>query len=226
MPVGGYMSGIFGSSPVDPMQKHMAKVYACATELVPLFNAVINEDWGIVEQQQKTISLLEREADVLKKQLRLHLPKGLFMPMSRQDLLEVLLTQDKIANKTKDIAGIIFGRKMTFPDVIQEDFIRFGQRCIDACKQAKKAINELDELVETGFSGQEIKIVSDMITKLDDIESDTDTLQSDIRNKLFQIEKDLQPIDVVFLYKVIEWTGDVADHSQRVGSRLQLMLAR
>jgi hypothetical protein len=84
----------------------------------------------------------------------------------------------------------------------------------------------MDELVETGFSGQEIKIVSDMITKLDEIEGDTDTLQSEIRNKLFKIEKDLQPIDVMFLYMIIEWTGEVADHSQRVGSRLQLMLAR
>ena len=226
MPVGGYMSGIFGSSPVDPMQEHMAKVYACASELVPLFNAVINEDWETVKKTQQKISSLEQEADVLKKALRMNLPKGLFMPMSRQDLLEVLLTQDRIANKSKDIAGIILGRHMTLPEVVQEDYIRFVQRCVDACKQAKKAINELDELVETGFSGQEIKIVSDMITKLDEIESDTDNLQSGIRTQLFAIEKDLPPVDVMFLYKIIEATGEVADSSQRVGSRLQLMLAR
>ena len=30
MAVGGYMVGIFGSSPVSPLQKHMSKVYACA----------------------------------------------------------------------------------------------------------------------------------------------------------------------------------------------------
>ena len=39
MATGGYMSGIFGSSPVIPLQKHMAKVYACATELITLFTA-------------------------------------------------------------------------------------------------------------------------------------------------------------------------------------------
>lgn len=226
MPSGGYMSGIFGSSPVSPLQEHMAKVYACASQLVPLFNSVINEDWEKVAKIQQKISQLERDADVLKKKLRLNLPKGLFMPVSRQDLLEVLLRQDKIANISKDIAGIITGRQMMLPEIIHEDYIRFVQRCVDACKQAKKAINEMDELVETGFSGQEIKIVSDMISKLDEIESDTDTLQSDIRHKIFGIEKELPPIDVIFLYKIIEQTGDVADHSQRVGSRLQLMLAR
>ncbi len=226
MPAGGYMSGIFGSSPVDPMQQHMAKVFACASELVPLFNAVINQDWDIVEKTQQKISKLEQDADVLKKALRMNMPKGLFMPMSRQDLLEILLTQDKIANTSKDIAGIILGRKMTLPDVVQEDYIRYVQRCVDACKQALKAIGELDELVETGFSGQEIKIVSAMITKLDEIESDTDHLQSGIRCKIFAIEKELPPVDVMFLYKIIEATGEVADSSQRVGSRLQLLLAR
>ncbi len=226
MAVGGYMSGIFGSSPVSPLQKHMSKVYACASELIPLFNAVINEDWAEVEKRQQLISSLEQEADVLKKELRLNLPKGLFMPVSRQDLLEVLLMQDRIANKAKDIAGTIVGRRMALPEIIHEDYIRFVTRCVAACKQARKAINEFDELVETGFSGQEIKIVTEMITKLDSIESETDNLQAEIKYEIFSIENDLRPIEVMFLYKVIEMTGDVADCAQNVGSRLQLMLAR
>ncbi len=226
MAKGGYMGGIFGSSPVSPLQKHMSKVYACASELIPLFNAVINEEWDEVAKRQQLISGMEQEADVLKKELRLNMPNGLFMPVSRQDLLEVLLMQDRIANQAKDIAGTIVGRHMTLPEIIHEDYIRFVARCVAACKQARKAINELDELVETGFSGQEIQIVTDMITKLDDIESQTDNLQSAIRAKIFKIENELPPIEVMFLYKIIEGTGEIADKSQGVGSRLQLMLAR
>ena len=115
---------------------------------------------------------------------------------------------------------------MILPEIIHEDYIRFVTRCVAACKQARKAINEFDELVETGFSGQEIKIVTEMITKLDSIESETDNLQAEIRYEIFSIENDLRPIEVMFLYKVIEMTGDVADCAQNVGSRLQLMLAR
>ena len=88
------------------------------------------------------------------------------------------------------------------------------------------AINELDELVETGFRGHEVKLVQKMIKKLDKVESETDTLEKKARHKLFAIEKDLPPVDVMFLYKIIELTGDVADRAQQVGSRLQLLLAR
>jgi hypothetical protein len=51
-------------------------------------------------------------------------------------------------------------------------------------------------------------------------------LQIQVRRQLFAIELELNPIDVMFLYKIIEWVGDLADLAERVGSRLELMLAR
>ena len=96
-----------------------------------------------------------------------------------------------------------------------------------ACQhQLQAASNELDELVETGFRGAEVELVQNLINELDRIETDTDTIQVAVRTKVFAIERDLPPIDAMFLYRVIDWTGDIGDRAQRVGSRLQLMLAR
>ncbi len=39
------------------------------------------------------------------------------------------------------------------------------------------------------------------------------------------IEKSLDPIDAVFLYEVISLTGEIADMAERVGRRLELLLA-
>ena len=65
-----------------------------------------------------------------------------------------------------------------------------------------------------------------MISDLDAIEKDTDTLQIELRAKMFKIENDMPPINAMFMYKIIEWIGDLGDLAQRVGSRLQLLLAR
>lgn len=217
---------MFARSPLMPLEKHMDKVHSCVEVLIPLFEAVLKQDWNTVEQLQHQISVLEREADQMKKNLRLHLPRGLFLPVPRTDLLEVLFTQDRLANKAKDIAGIIIGRRLIIPDAIAADFIHFLKRCIDASKQARDAINQLDELLETGFRGNEVKLVEGMITTLDAIEHDTDEMQIVIRKKLFEIENTLAPVDVIFLYKIIEWTGDLADRAQAVGGLLELLLAR
>ena len=58
------------------------------------------------------------------------------------------------------------------------------------------------------------------------VEQETDEQQVILRNDLFQLEDELHPVNIMFLYKVIENTGGIADRAQRVGSRLQLMLAR
>lgn len=220
-----YFSSMFGNSPISPLQQHMAKVQTCVLELVPFFEAVLADDWGKAQQVQSSITAKEHEADTLKKELRLHLPKGLFMPVSRRDLLEVLTMQDKIANKTKDIAGLVLGRKIHFPTEIHQQLLEFVKRSIDASAKAQEAINELDELVATGFRGNEVELVESILKKLDKIESDTDSIQVEVRSKLFAQEKELPPVEVMFLYKVIEWIGDLGDIAQRVGSRLELMLA-
>ena len=217
---------LFGTSPVRPLQQHMAKVVECAQELLPLLEAVIARDLGAVDAAQEKIAMLENEADDLKKELRLNLPRTLFLPVERRDLLEVLTMQDKVANRAKDIAGLIRGRKMSLPDELGARYLDFVKRCIDACAQAQKAISELDELVETGFRGSEVELVQEIITELDRIEKDTDKIQVEVRTSLFDIERNLPPIDVMFLYRLIDWTGDLGDRAQRVGSRLQLMLAK
>jgi len=221
-----YIFSMFGTSPIRPMQQHMAQVQSCANELIPFFEAALAGDWGKAAEKQKSISRLEEDADELKRELRLNLPNGLMMAMSRRDLLETLTMQDRIANKAKDIAGLMLGRQMTFPADIAPLMLDFVKRCVDASAQAQTAINELDELVETGFRGREVDLVESMITRLDEIEGDTDKMQVAVRSKLFELEKDLPPVDVMFIYRVIEWIGDLADLAQRVGSRLEIMLAR
>lgn len=47
------ISSLFGSSPVKPLQTHMASVQECIVELVPFFQAVIQEDWKEARVQQK-----------------------------------------------------------------------------------------------------------------------------------------------------------------------------
>lgn len=216
---------MFGRSPIRPLQRHMEKAHACVELLMPFSQAVLKEDWEQAARLQQEISQLEHAADDLKKDLRLHLPKGLFLPVPRSDLLELLKKQELLANTAKDIAGIMLGRRMQIPPSLADLFENFLKRSVDASAQAKKAISELDELLESGFRGKEVTVVDEMIKELNSIEYDTDQLQIKIRQALFDIEKTLAPVDVMFLYKIFEWVGFVADCAQQTGSRLQMLLA-
>jgi predicted phosphate transport protein (TIGR00153 family) len=216
---------IFARSPIKPLQQHMAKAHTCAQELLVFFTAVIAGNWDEAGESQLKIAALEHDADKLKKQLCLQLPKSLFLSVARSDVLDLLATQDLIANKSKDISGLIYGRKMQMPAVLAAHILIYVERSIDASTQAQKIINELDELLETGFSGPEVKVIETMIDKLDSIEHETDEMQIKLRHQLQQLENDLPPVEVMFLYTVIESIGEIADWAQQVGRRLQLLLA-
>ncbi len=221
-----YFSRIFGNSPVTPLQKHIDIVVACVEQLIPYFEYVIKNDWQQAREIQDKLVQLEHDADHIKNELRLNMPSSLFMPVDRRDVLEVLDLQDSIANKAKDISGLTLGRKMSLPETISKSYMALLNRCIDATKQTQVAINELDELVATGFRGNEANRVKNMIEVLHNIEQETDIIQIKLRAELYNIEKELPPVDVVFIYKIIEWTGDLADTAQSTGNRLQLMLAK
>lgn len=217
---------MFGRSPIRPLEEHMAKVHTCVKELRPFFEAVFAERWEEAAVLQQNIVRLENQADDMKRELRLHLPNSLFMSVSRSDLLDLLNVQDRLANIAKDIAGTVLGRKMVFPDVIVPSFLEFVLRCIEASQQADTTIHELDEVLETGFSGNEIKLVEGMIAKLSQIEHDTDEQQIHLRQIMFGLENSLPPIQVMFIYKIIEWVGELADRAREVGARFQILLAR
>ena len=81
------LANIFGSSPVRPLEKHMDVVYRCAKKLRPFINAVIRRDLKRMAEVRGQIESLEHEADNLKKDIRIRMPKSLFMPVPREDLL-------------------------------------------------------------------------------------------------------------------------------------------
>lgn len=221
-----YFTRIFGASPVPPLQRHMAKVTECARHLVPYFESVLASDWQAAEVLHDELVTLENEADKIKNELRLNLPSTLFLSIERRNVLELLHQQDKIANRAKDICGLSYGRRMEIPDAISKSFLQLLRRCIDATEQIHHSIDELDELVTTGFRGNEARRVLGMLEQLHEIEHETDLIQVRIRSELFTIEDELPPVHTIFLYKIIEWMGDLADISQKIGNHLRVILAK
>ncbi|MES9937305.1 MAG: TIGR00153 family protein [Sedimenticola sp.] len=220
------IASLLGSSPFKPLQAHMRIVNECVLEVPALFDALVKGDNGALSAQKDKIFAKEGEADTLKNDLRAHLPKSLFMPVDRRDLLELLELQDAIANTAQDIAGLMLERDMSIPSGMEDDVVAFVQRCVDTCNQAANVMEELDELIETGFRGPEASRVEEMVDALNKVEDETDQMGIDLSRTLFAMEDDLKPVTVMFWYQMLQWIGDLADFAEKVGDRMRLLIAR
>ncbi len=180
MPTTNPLLKLFGQSPIKPLQEHMRVVVRCAAEVPGLFEALCAGDDKKIQGIRDEIFTLENDADEIKNRLRSHLPKSMFMPVDRGDVLEILDLQDSIADTAQDIAGMLMVRRPTVLDPIREPLLDLTQRCRDACNQMAKIMEELDELLETGFRGRESTKVISMIDELNRIEPETDQKAIDL----------------------------------------------
>lgn len=220
------IAALFGTSPFKPLQQHMGVVTDCVAEVPRMFDALIAGDQAGVKRAKETIFEKEHAADLIKNQLRSHLPKSMFMPVDRRDLLEVLSLQDSIADTAQDIAGLLVERDMTVPPDMADTLRTFVQRCVDACMESKLVIDELDELVETGFSGREAATVEQMVGKINLIESETDDLGIALTRTLFKHEDAIGAVSVMFWYELLQSIGNLADNAEKVADQLRLLIAR
>lgn len=220
------LGNLFGRSPIGPIQDHMKAADQAAQLLCAFIKATIDDKWAKADKTYIKILAAEREADQLKGTIRQNLPKSLFLPVPRSDLLELVSIQDHVANRAKDVAGIITGRHMQFPEKMHKGMLEFVETCAAASNQALLSIQRLDELLEVGFSGREVKLVEVMLKELNKLEGKTDKQAIALRLKLFKLESKLPPVDVMFYYEIIGLIGGVADAAESVGDRLQILIAR
>ncbi|WP_106477563.1 TIGR00153 family protein [Phytohalomonas tamaricis] len=219
-------SALFGRSPFQPLLEHIVKTSECADLLAVFFDAALAHDWKKADEIRNAISQGEHEADELKTRLRMNLPNSMFLPVPRSDLLELIRVQDEIANKVKDIAGIMLGRCMSVPEPMVTPMREYLQTAIATVHQARKALYDLDDLLESGFGRNVSDLLITQIRDLHQLEHKADDLQIAVRRQLFALEADLPPVDVMFLYQIIDWIGELSDRAERVGARLQILMAR
>ena len=220
-----FMGSLFGRSPIRPMQRHMQAAVSCAKQVLPLFEDMAAGRVEALSGRRREIDRLEHEADTIKNEIRSNLPRRLFMAVERRDMLEILDFQDSIADVAQDIAGLADQRSMAIPEALAEPLLELVRRVLSACESAQRVIDELDELVETGFGDREVARVDQMIDELSRIESDTDELAERAQRRLFGMEQELG-VGAVFWYQMINWVADLADYAERVGNRLRLLIAR
>ncbi len=190
-----------------------------------LLNASLSQDWQQAASHADAIIEGEQDADEIKRDIQTHLPRSLFLPFARADLLELLRLQDQLANHSKSLARLLVTRKMTVPPTLQDGIKAYFATTLDISDRAKRTINELDELLETGFRGKEAELVDNMIDGLDELEKLCEAKEMALRATLFELESELPPVDVMFLYRLTDGLAEITGTSLRIGGQVLLLMA-
>ena len=222
----GILAGLFAKSPFGPLNEHMAAVKKCVDLLKPMFEALIEKDYEKVNELAKEISKLEHKADIIKNEIRDHLPKSIFLPVSRTDILNFLKEQDAIADDVEDVSVLLTVRKTHLPAELKEELFAFIDKALETFELTVQVTGELKLLMESSFGTAEVEKVLELVNRIGQTEWEADTRQFELAQNMFQMENQLSPVDIYILLSVFRQVARLADHAENVGDLLRLMISK
>ncbi len=215
---------LFGKSPFAPLQTHMGRVASCMEKLTKIFESLAKNKTDKIERLVEDLSQLEHEADLTKNDIRNHLPKSIFMPIDRAHFLEILATQDSIADKAEEVGLTLSLRPLAGYDSFQEDLSRFFIKASEVFWDAKRIIEEIDELLESAFGGIEAEKVKTMVEETAFKEHKAQKLKQELLKKLFVEGENLSAPAFHHWLRLTEDIGALAQLSEKLANRIRMVL--
>jgi len=217
---------LFGKSPFGPLVEHTKKVHECVEMIRPLMEALVNEDYDEIRRLQDRVSKLEYEADTIKHNVRDNLPRRYFMPVDRVDLEKFISSQDNIADKAEDFAVILTLRRTKLHPDVMDKFFEFVDQIFQVTGTLLTAAVELNNLAEASFSGAEAKVVLNLLKGLNEEEWKADRMARSLSKDVYILEKQLDPITIIFYEKMILTLGAIANSAENAGDMLRTMILK
>ena len=213
-------------SPFGQLFKHMSKVRECVNVL---HKGLINYYKGNYESFSNVtlkVSQLEHEADLIKSNIRNHLPKTVFMPVDKGKFLWALREQDKILDHAENLAKMLDMRHTKIPKQLQDVFVKHVDLVLKTVNKMENAVENIKDLIETSFVKREREQTKEFIYKVHQFEREADIKKYEITKGIYKLEKKLNPMDTYHLLKIVDWVDDIADHAENVADWLRSMIAK
>lgn len=219
-----HILNLFGRSPFAPLQGHMEKVADCVQQLEPLFSAIKEKQYEDVDKLAAAVSELEHGADLMKSDIRNHLPSSLFLSIDRGTFLEILSLQDSIADKVEDIAVLLTITPLELLPSIEKPFNNFLAKNIQCFEEARRIIQDLHELLESSFGGIEAEKVKSMCDEVAFLEHEADVIQRELLRAHYRAEKEYTFATFGHWQKIFEAVGAISNYSEKLANCVRMTL--
>ena len=142
--------------------------------------------------------------------------RGIYLPSTREDLISVATSCDKIANKCEEVAYLISLYNLKFPET-------FEQELTDIFSLITKQFSLLKEVIGMLFSKMS-KLQKDpsILDEIRSLESQVDRIENLLDHRIFDM--DIELAEKMQIYGVLEKFCDISDIIENIADKIQIML--
>ncbi|MBU0986415.1 MAG: TIGR00153 family protein [Proteobacteria bacterium] len=215
---------MFMTSPFEGLQEHAEKVKECAWAFQQAIECHLADKCKTFEEFRQEVIQLEKEADVIKRRIRGHLPKGTLMPVYNFLLFRYLREQDQVIDAAEDaLDWIYFRSEPGIPAELEKEFVILTDAVMDPIEELSKMVVEARKYFKN-FSEDQRVIVKNIIRKLRQQEHEADKAEDMVKQKVLNM--DIDAVTVFHMVRLAEIIGSIADHAENAGDMMRAMLSR
>ena len=211
---------LFGRSPFGQIQQHMEQVSKCINKMAEAIEAARAGKFEELDQFSAGVSKLEHQADQIKNDIRERLLKRVFMPIDRGEVLEILSLQDSLADTAEDVCKVLTFKPLPFFDDFTSDFDQFVKLNLEAFAIVASVINQLDELIESGFGGIEAERVRGLAKDASFAEHQADLVQIQLLKKIYAHDTEMTHGEFHLWMRLTYVLSRVSNESEDLANRV------
>ena len=215
---------MFMTSPFEGLQEHAEKVKECGWAFQQAIECHLADKCQTFEEFREEVIRLESEADVIKRRIRGHLPKGTLMPVYNFLLFRYLREQDAVIDAVEDaLDWISFRSEPGIPPELEKEFVALADAVLDPIEELSKMVAEARKYFKNYAEDQRV-IIKNIIRTLRRQEHEADKAEDMVKQKVLNMNIDA--VTVFHMVRLAETIGSIADHAENAGDMMRAMIAR
>ena len=158
----------------------------------------------------------EAKADISLRKMIDSLQGHAYLPSTREDIISVATSCDKIANKCEGIANHVVYQRFTFPTQFADDLLKIVAITHDQFEVLEKAVTKM-------FSNfGELLRDHAILDEIRGFESQVDKIEHNLNEIIYTL--DIELAARMQLAKYVESLADISDTIENIADKMQIML--
>jgi len=189
------IGGLFGRNALGPIHEHLLKVRLCAHDMKDLVAQL--SQGREVASLAAVVRRREEEADRIKDEIRRRVTRSVWGAVERAEVLSLLGKQDDIADGAAQVARLLEVRPTPCPEPLAGALRRWTEGIAHRTDALVKILESARDALESPTGRNLLKDLVRDLGQFQNEEQPTDHLHQDFLERLFALERELDPVTIV-----------------------------
>ena len=201
-------------SPYKQLMEHFKRVCKATRRMDRMIQLYMDGNFIEASEVSIEVSKLEHEADEIKAHLRRTMTRMILTPISKAEFLEILRSNERIADGCQDVAQILDMRKTKLPEDLHPMFKEFVSHIIEAVDSLRDMMDMLGEVFESTFARIDTQHLVDLGHRVHEHEYKADSINKQLSKAIYALEDKESPLAIFHMMKLADVLDSVADNAE------------